>query len=146
MPRLRLHRIRQLRPHEDLPEAVPPLQLRRWKVPASSYQCRTDVSIPIKLPKVLLRDIKYLFTNDISAGGGGGSDNRKAKIQAKNEKLNDERQRNAKQINKDKKKHDKPRTGAATGANAAVPEEAPVANGDDDKYAGVHPSRRPRMW
>lgn len=83
-----------------------------------------------------------------SAGGGGGSDNRKAKIQAKNEKLNDERQRNAKEINKDKKKHGKAGAAApkATGANAsaAVPEEVPA--GDDDKYAGVHPSRRGRMW
>ncbi len=78
-----------------------------------------------------------------SAGGGGNTDSRKAKIQAKNEKLNDERQRDAKKIKTDKKKHDKP--AARTGANAEA--AAPAANGDDDKYAGVHPSRRPQqMW
>lgn len=74
-----------------------------------------------------------------SAGGGGAnSEHRREKIRAKNEKLNDERSRDAKKINKDKKKHDKRPAEGPTGVNAvAVPE--------DDKWAGVHPSRRPRV-
>lgn len=79
-----------------------------------------------------------------SAGGGGAnSEHRKAKIQAKNEKLDDERQRDAKKIQKDKKKHNKSAqaNGAPTGANAVGVEDA---EGDDD-LAGVHPSRRGRM-
>jgi len=61
------------------------------------------------------------------------------KIRAKNEKLNEERSRDAKKIKKDKRKHDKVTTDGPTGVNAvAVPEE-------DDKWAGVHPSRRPRV-
>lgn len=86
----------------------------------------------------------HMLTITNSAGGGGNTDSRKAKIQAKNEKLNDERQRDAKKIKTDKKKHDKP---SRTGANTEVAPAAPAANGDDDKYANVHPSRRPQqMW
>ena len=81
-----------------------------------------------------------------SAGGGGAnSEHRKAKIQAKNEKLNEERQRNAKDIKKDKKKQDKvkpARFGAAvSGANAVAVDAAP----EDDRFAGMHPSRRGRI-
>lgn len=84
-----------------------------------------------------MTDAKY------SAGGGGAnSEHRKAKIQAKNEKLNDERQRTAKQIQKDKKKHNKAAKGnGATGANAVGVEGAD----GDDQFAGLHPSRRGRL-
>ncbi|KAJ6157333.1 hypothetical protein N7470_004925 [Penicillium chermesinum] len=92
---------------------------------------------------------------ELTAGGGGGkSDHRRAKIQAKNEKLNDERQRNAKEIQKDKKKHSKKtQPEGASGANAVKVDANASANanananaGEDDKFANVHPSRRGRMW
>lgn len=79
-----------------------------------------------------------------AGGGGAKSDHRKAKIQAKNEKLNEERHRKAKDIKKDKNKHEKQAAPqGATGANAVGLDGA---NDEDDKYAGVHPSRRGRMW
>ncbi|THC98031.1 hypothetical protein EYZ11_002457 [Aspergillus tanneri] len=61
---------------------------------------------------------------ELTAGGGGKSDHRKSKIEAKNKKLAEERQ-NAAQKEKERK--------------VQVEE-----NGADD-YAGVHPSRRNRM-
>lgn len=79
-----------------------------------------------------------------SAGGGGGnSEHRKAKIEAKNQKLNDERQRAAKQTQKDKRKHNKAAQSndAPTGANAVGVDGA----NENDQFAGVHPSRRGRM-
>lgn len=77
-----------------------------------------------------------------SAGGGGAnSEHRKAKIHAKNEKLNDERQRDSKKIQKDKRKHDKSaQANGPSGANAVG-----VEGDGDDEFAGVHPSRRGRM-
>jgi nucleolar protein 6 len=62
-----------------------------------------------------------------SAGGGGNSKDRKDKIEAKNKKLFEERQRNAKEIQKEKKRLEQV-------------EETGV-----DDYAHIHPSRRPRM-
>lgn len=50
VPRLCIHRVRELRPDEDRAQAVPPLQLRRWQVPAKADQCRADVSLPITCP------------------------------------------------------------------------------------------------
>ncbi|KAJ5819798.1 hypothetical protein N7474_005389 [Penicillium riverlandense] len=78
---------------------------------------------------------------ELTAGGGGKSDHRQAKIKAKNEKLNDERQRDAKKIQKDKKKHITPaqQGNGGTGANAVGDDQG------EDMYANVHPSRRPRM-
>lgn len=57
------------------------------------------------------------------AGGGGKSNHRKAKIEAKNKKLAEERQNN---LHKEKERK-------------AQPEEA------EDNFAGVHPSRRNRL-
>lgn len=62
-----------------------------------------------------------------SAGGGGKSEYRKSKIEAKNKKLFEERQRNAKEITKEKERR-------------AHAEET-----GEDAFAGVHPSRRNRM-
>ncbi|CAL5866519.1 uncharacterized protein PFLUO_LOCUS728 [Penicillium psychrofluorescens] len=78
---------------------------------------------------------------ELTAGGGGKSDHRQAKIKAKNEKLNDERQRDAQKIQKDKKKHMTPaqQGNGGTGANAVGDDQG------EDMYANVHPSRRPRM-
>lgn len=74
-----------------------------------------------------------------SAGGGGKSDHRQAKISAKNTKLNDERHRTVKQAHKekDRKSRDENKQDAA----------APAASGGDenDDFAGIHPSRRMRM-
>ena len=84
----------------------------------------------------------------IRAGGGGNkSEHRKAKIQVKNEKLFQERQRNAKETSEDKKKHEKKTSkshSVASGPNAVNSDTA--ADETDDKFAGVHPSRRKRMW
>lgn len=80
-----------------------------------------------------------------SAGGGGAnSEHRKAKIQAKNEKLNDERQRGAKQIQKDKKKQDKKKGAQGNGGTGANAVGVEGADGDD-QFAGLHPSRRGRL-
>lgn len=86
-----------------------------------------------------------------SAGGGGAkSDHRKAKIQAKNEKLNDERQRKALEAKKVQNKHDHDKRSARkgpTGANAVGGgDAAPAPAADEDKFAGVHPSRRGQLW
>ncbi|GFN17382.1 hypothetical protein AtubIFM56815_004613 [Aspergillus tubingensis] len=64
---------------------------------------------------------------ELTAGGGGNSKDRKEKIEAKNKKLFEERQRNAKEIQKEKQRLEKV-------------EETGV-----DDYAHIHPSRRPRM-
>ncbi|KAF7591829.1 hypothetical protein BBP40_001026 [Aspergillus hancockii] len=64
---------------------------------------------------------------ELTAGGGGNTDARKAKIEAKNKKLFEERQRNAKEIQKEKDRRDK---AEETG---------------NDEFAGVHPSRLSRM-
>jgi nucleolar protein 6 len=64
---------------------------------------------------------------ELTAGGGGNTEARKAKIEAKNKKLYEERQRNAKEQKKEKEKK---KHGEETG------------QGD---YAGVHPSRLGRM-
>jgi nucleolar protein 6 len=77
--------------------------------------------------------------NPSAGGGGANSEHRKAKIQAKNEKLNDERSRQAKEIKKDKKKYENKPAADTSGANAV---EVPA---EDDKWAGVHPSRRGRL-
>lgn len=91
-----------------------------------------------------------VLTLNCSAGGGGAkSEHRNAKIQAKNEKLNEERQRQAKDIQKDKKKHDKKAAPAGgSGANAAGLDGAAddaVSAADNDQWAGLHPSRRGRV-
>ncbi|KAJ5152964.1 uncharacterized protein N7482_009442 [Penicillium canariense] len=81
---------------------------------------------------------------ELTAGGGGSnSEHRKAKIQAKNEKLNDERQRLAKDIKKDKRDHDKgkPARSGVSGANAVTVD----GGNDNDQFAGMHPSRRGRI-
>lgn len=72
---------------------------------------------------ILLRN-----TNGCSAGGGGKSKNRQAKIEAKNQRLEGQRQRAAKQTQEEKAK------------KAEIRE-----NGAEDVFAGVHPSRRNRM-
>ncbi|RAH43385.1 RNA-binding protein [Aspergillus brunneoviolaceus CBS 621.78] len=64
---------------------------------------------------------------ELTAGGGGKSEYRKSKIEAKNKKLFEERQRNAKEITKEKERR-------------AHAEET-----GEDAFAGVHPSRRNRM-
>lgn len=89
-----------------------------------------------------------LTTNSSAGGGGAKSEHRTAKIQAKNEKLNEERQRQAKDIQKDKKKHDKKTAPAAgSGANATSMDGAAdnAGGAEDDKWAGLHPSRRGRV-
>lgn len=87
------------------------------------------MSIPIPIP--IIPTIISLQQTDIfilcSAGGGGNSKDRKEKIEAKNKKLFEERQRNAKEIQKEKQRLEKA-------------EETGV-----DDYAHIHPSRRPRM-
>lgn len=84
-----------------------------------------------------------LLTHYSAGGGGGKSEHRNAKIQAKNEKLNEERQRQAKEIQKDKRKHEKkPEQEGATGANSVGTDGAADPN---DQWAGVHPSRRGRL-
>ena len=93
--------------------------------------------------------IDHILTTISSAGGGGAkSEHRNAKIQAKNEKLNEERQRQAKDIQKDKKKHDKKTAPAGgSGANATGMDGAAdnAGSAEDDKWAGLHPSRRGRV-
>ena len=75
----------------------------------------------------------------VSAGGGGKSDHRQAKINAKNTKLNDERQRTVKQAHKEKDRKSR-------GENKQEAAAAPAAGGDEnDDFAGIHPSRRMRM-
>lgn len=64
----------------------------------------------------------------IRAGGGGKSKTRKAKIEYKNNRLEGQRQRAAKQVQEEK-------------ANKTKARE----NGEVDDFAGVHPSRRKRM-
>ncbi|KAF7623226.1 hypothetical protein AFLA_010530 [Aspergillus flavus NRRL3357] len=64
---------------------------------------------------------------ELTAGGGGNNENRKAKIEAKNKKLFEERQRNAKSIHQEKER------------------KAKVEETGVDEYAGVHPSRLSRM-
>ena len=61
-----------------------------------------------------------------SAGGGGNTEHRKSKIEAKNKKLFEERQRAVKQTKQEQHK-------------------GPAAQADDDVFAGVHPSRRRQM-
>ncbi|KAL4973767.1 hypothetical protein BDW66DRAFT_99207 [Aspergillus desertorum] len=64
---------------------------------------------------------------ELTAGGGGKSEHRKAKIEYKNQKLAEERKRQAKDIMSEKTK------------------EAKVEEKPRDDYANIHPSRRPRM-
>lgn len=85
-----------------------------------------------------------------SAGGGGKSEYRQSKINAKNVKLNDERQRTTKQMHKEKDR--KARSKANGGGNGAGQEEtadsgavAGAGAGEEDAFAGIHPSRRNRM-
>lgn len=61
------------------------------------------------------------------AGGGGKSKTRKAKIDYKNERLEGQRKRAAKQMQEDKTK------------------KVEVKENGGDEFAGVHPSRRSRM-
>lgn len=93
---------------------------------------------------------RILTTNSSAGGGGAKSEHRNAKIQAKNEKLNEERQRQAKDIQKDKRKHDKKAAPAGgSGANAAsmdgAADNAGAGSADNDQWAGLHPSRRGRV-
>lgn len=75
-----------------------------------------------------------------SAGGGGKSDHRQAKISAKNTKLNDERHRTVKQAHKEKDR----KTRGENKQESAAP--AAASDGDEnDDFAGIHPSRRMRM-
>lgn len=91
---------------------------------------------------------RLLTTNSSAGGGGAKSEHRNAKIQAKNEKLNEERQRQAKEIQKDKRKHEKTAAPAGgSGANAASMDGAAdtAVSADNDQWAGLHPSRRGRV-
>lgn len=69
---------------------------------------------------------------ELTAGGGGKSEHRRAKIEAKNKKLNEERQRQAKNIQKEKTK--------SKNTHSKENEEQGA-----DQWAGIHPSRRARM-
>lgn len=68
-----------------------------------------------------------MTNNATSAGGGGKSEHRTAKIEYKNQKLTEERKRQGKDIQTEKVKKTKTEE---TGA---------------DDYADVHPSRRGHM-
>ena len=68
-----------------------------------------------------------------SAGGGGKSENRKAKIYTKNRKLDEERKREKKQKGK-----------GASSINGHADDSGQQEQSTDD-FAGIHPSRRPRM-
>lgn len=70
----------------------------------------------------------YTSLTITSAGGGGKSKHRKAKIEAKNERLEGQRKRAAEQLQQDKAK------------KAEIKE-----NGGNNDFAGVHPSRLSRM-
>ncbi|RJE24871.1 RNA binding protein [Aspergillus sclerotialis] len=65
---------------------------------------------------------------ELTAGGGGKSKNRKAKIEAKNERLEGQRKRAVEQLQQEKAK------------KAEIKEK-----GGKDDFAGVHPSRLSRM-
>jgi nucleolar protein 6 len=114
--RVRILRIRRLRPHEDLLKAIPPLQFRRRDLPAPENQRRAHVCFlsPLHVCYVLMVD---------SAGGGGNTKDRKMKIKAKNEKLNEERVRRIQEEAKTK----------AAKNEGAIDESA------------IHPSRRTRV-
>ena len=86
-----------------------------------------SITIPIPMPISTIIVCRKLTSIICSAGGGGNSKDRKEKIEAKNKKLFEERQRNAKEIQKEKQRLEKV-------------EETGV-----DDYAHIHPSRRPRM-
>ncbi|KAL4924927.1 RNA-binding protein [Aspergillus undulatus] len=65
---------------------------------------------------------------ELTAGGGGKSEHRKAKIEYKNQKLAEERKRQAKETQTEK-----------------VVKKAKAEENPADDYANIHPSRRPRM-
>lgn len=92
----------------------------------------------------LTTQLTYGLVSLYSAGGGGSnSEHRKAKIVAKNQKLNEERHRQAKDVKKDKNRHDKGKPGRsdATASDA----NAVVVDAENDRFAGMHPSRRGRI-
>lgn len=70
---------------------------------------------------------------ELTAGGGGKGENRKAKIKEKNEKLKEER----------KKAHEEEAKGRRGVVKPARPPQD--EDGADDENAGMHPSRRKRM-
>ncbi|KAI1981069.1 hypothetical protein LOZ53_001672 [Ophidiomyces ophidiicola] len=75
---------------------------------------------------------------ELTAGGGGSSEARKTKIMEKNQKLNEERARSAKEAAKRKRIEEKKNQGSQQNGDENGTEES---NGLDD----IHPSRRTRF-
>ncbi|KAF2192605.1 hypothetical protein K469DRAFT_654296 [Zopfia rhizophila CBS 207.26] len=93
---------------------------------------------------------------ELTAGGGGNNDERKAKLQAKNEKLADERQRRFEHEEKQKQRKEKKeerqkksksgeKVNTIQGLDglADVPSDVPSSGADE--HAGMHPSRLAMM-
>jgi nucleolar protein 6 len=77
---------------------------------------------------------------ELTAGGGGNTDSRKAKIQTKNEKLHDERQRRREHEEKQAQRKEVKEAKSGKGKDAEKTNGA-VQPPADDMRAGIHPSR-----
>lgn len=81
---------------------------------------------------------------ELTAGGGGKTDARKEKIKAKNEKLDEERQRRAEAERKEREKKARKEQKNGRGAKKAEKEEAATA-GANAAHGDIHPSRLAQM-
>ncbi|XHG09278.1 hypothetical protein AWENTII_012349 [Aspergillus wentii] len=72
---------------------------------------------------------------ELTAGGGGKSDHRKSKIEAKNQRLEEQRQRSAKEIQREKRKN----------FDNGPQENGGADHDPNDAFAGIHPSRRNQL-
>lgn len=75
---------------------------------------------------------------ELTAGGGGGKDNRKEKIRVKNVRLEEQRERRIEFERKEKMREDR-KAGKQKGG------EAPAAQGGAEAMEGIHPSRLANM-
>ncbi|KAF3917249.1 hypothetical protein AA313_de0201175 [Arthrobotrys entomopaga] len=75
---------------------------------------------------------------ELTAGGGGKSEDRKEKVRAKNEKLNEERK---KRFEEDKKKKEEAKKKKAESGEVEEEEKKE----EEENHDGIHPSRRKRV-
>lgn len=98
--------------------------------------------INVELTYVYISDSSKDVANTTnSAGGGGNTDSRKAKIQTKNEKLHDERQRRKEHEEKQAERKAAKEAKSGKGKDAKKTNGAAAAPVVEEVHSGIHPSR-----